>query len=137
MALERASRREAIAAASNLLYLDSSPLCAMIDREMASLRESATVLPVGATPAAVRAGQLALLNKLAILFAPNPVDIERRAERKPVALAVQAIVGFPCIVDELSRNGQKQNDGIASGVEPRTPKRCYPSMAAHFHRRFP
>ena len=119
VALERASVAKRTAA-SDLLYLDTSPLCVMIDRERASLRD-ATVLPLGAT-AAVRAGQLALLNKLAVLFAPKPIDIERRAERKPVTLAVQAIVGFPCIVDELSRHGQKQNDGIASGVEPRAPK---------------
>jgi hypothetical protein len=89
--------------AGNLLYFDSSPLIAMIDQEKASLWDGAT-LPNGATPAA-RAGQLALLNKLAILFASNPIDIERRAERKPVALAVQAIVGFRRIVDELCRNG--------------------------------
>jgi hypothetical protein len=89
--------------AGGLLYFDSSPLRAMIDQETASLRESAT-LPEGATPAA-RAGQLALLKKIALLFAPNPVEIKRRAERKPVALAVQAIAGFHYIVDELHRNG--------------------------------
>jgi len=89
--------------AGDLLYFDSSPLREMIDQEMASLRDNAT-LPEGATPAA-RAGQLALLKKLAILFAPNLVDIKRRTERKSVALAVQAIAGFPYIVDELQRNG--------------------------------
>ena len=123
VALERASL-EKHTAASNLLYLDTSPLCVLIDREVATLR-NATVLPFGAT-AAVRAGQLALLNKLAVLFAPKPIDIERRAERKPVTLAVQAIVGFPFIVDELSRHGQKQNDGIAAGAGPRTAKAMLP-----------
>jgi hypothetical protein len=54
----------------------------------------------------VRAGQLALLNRLAVLFAPNAVDIERRAERRPVALTVQAIVGFPYIVEEVRKSGQ-------------------------------
>jgi hypothetical protein len=110
--------KRAPAAGGNLLYLDSSALSVMIDQEIASLRKGAA-LPHQAT-LAVRAGQLALLNKLAILFAPNPVDIERRAERKPVALAVQAIVGFPYIVDELRKNGQKQNDGISSAVAPGT-----------------
>jgi hypothetical protein len=86
----------------------------MIDREMASLRDDATL--AGRTTPAVRAGQLALLKKLAILFARNPVDIERRAERKPVSLAVQAIVGFSCIVDELRKNGQKQNGEISSAA---------------------
>ena len=104
--------------AGDLLYFDSSPLRAMIDQEMASLRESAA-LPDQATPAA-RAGQLALLKKLALLFAPNPVDIKRRAERKPVSLAVQAIAGFHYIVDELHRNGQRQNEGFSSGAAPGT-----------------
>jgi hypothetical protein len=88
--------------AGDLLYFDSSPLRAVIDQEMASLRDSAT-LPDGASPAS-RAGQLALLKKLALLFAPNAVEIKRRAERTSVALAVQAIAGFPYIVDELHRN---------------------------------
>jgi hypothetical protein len=100
--------------AGDLLYFDSSPLSVMIDQEMALLRDGAT-LPNRATPAA-RAGQLALLNKLAILFAPNPVDIERRTERKPVALAVQAIVGFHHIIDELRRNGRRQNEGFSSAA---------------------
>lgn len=98
-----------------LLYFDSSPLSALIDREIASLRDG-TTLPSQTTPA-VR-GQLALLNKLSILFAPNPVNIERRAERKPVALAVQAIAGFAHIVEELRKNGQKQSVGISSAAAP-------------------
>jgi hypothetical protein len=95
----------------DLLYLDSSPLSALIEQERASLRND--VAADGAS-SAVRAGQLALLNKLAILFAPRPIDVERRAERKVVALAVQAIVGFPYIVDELRRNGQRQTGGNLS-----------------------
>jgi hypothetical protein len=102
--------------AGDLLYFDSAPLRAMIDQEMASLRNSAT-LPDRATPAA-RAGQLALLKKLALLFAPNPVDIKRRAERKSVSLAVQAIAGFHYIVDELHRNGQRQSEGFSSDAAP-------------------
>ena len=98
-------------ASGELLYFDSSPLSAMIDQEIASLHDG-TMLPHHGTPA--MRGQLALLNKLSNLFAPNPVNIERRAERKPVALAVQAIAGFPYIVRELGKNGQKQNDGNSS-----------------------
>jgi hypothetical protein len=98
--------------AGDLLYFDSSPLRPIIDQETASLRDSAT-LPDGVTPA-TRAGQLALLGKLAILFAPVPIDIKRRAERKPVALAVQAIAGFQYIVGELHRNGQRQSEAFSS-----------------------
>jgi hypothetical protein len=103
---------------ARLLYFDSSPLGAIIDQETASLRES-TAVPDGTTPA-VRAGQLALLHKLAILFAPVPIDIKRRAERKPVALAVQAIAGFHCIIGELHRNGQRPSEGFSSVAAPPT-----------------
>jgi hypothetical protein len=101
-------------AKDNLLYLDPSPLGAMIHQEIASLRDGATV-PLRATPA-VRGGQLALLHKLANLFAPNPAQIERRAERKAVALTVQGVAGFPYIVEELRKNGHGQIDGTSSTV---------------------
>jgi hypothetical protein len=108
--------KRALVAGGKLLYFDSSPLSAMIDLEIASLRDEAT-LPREVTPA-IRAGQLALLNKLSILFAPTPVNIARRAERKPVAVAVLAIAGFSNIVAELWKNGQTQNDGLASAATP-------------------
>ena len=104
------------ATGSDLLYLDSSPLRVMIDQEIASLRNGAAVPHPAAL--AVRTGQLALLNKLAILFAPNPGVIERRTQRKPVALTVQAIAGFPCIVEALRRNGQRQSGSASSTSTP-------------------
>jgi hypothetical protein len=107
--------KRALVAGGKLLYFDSSPLAAMIDQEIVALRGGA---PLAQATTAVRAGQLALLNKLSILFAPNPVNIERRSERKPVALAVQAIAGFANIVEELWKNGQKQNDGISPAPAP-------------------
>ena len=113
--------------AGDLLSFDSSPLRATIDHEMASVRESAT-LPDGATPAA-RAGQLALLKKLATLFAPTPVDIERRTERKPVILAVQAIMGFHYIIDELRRNGRRHDEGFSSSVESSVSPFGHPALA--------
>jgi hypothetical protein len=96
-------------ASGNLLYLDSSPLCAMIDQEISSLRDGAAPLH-GVTPA-VRAGQLTLLNKLAVLFAPVAPDIERRGERRAIDLTVQAIAGFPYIVEEL----RKEKKSLAGG----------------------
>ncbi len=101
-------------AKGDLLYLDPSPLSALINQEIASLRDGATV-PLRATPP-VRAGQLALLHKLANLYAPNPAEIERRAERKSVALTVQGVAGFPYIVEELRKNGQRQIEGNSSPV---------------------
>lgn len=91
------------ASGPNFLHFDSSPLIAMMERESKLLRDT-DALPIPMTPA-VHAGQLALLRKLATLFAPNPVEVERRRERHPVTIAVQAIAGFPCIVEELRRSG--------------------------------
>jgi hypothetical protein len=107
--------KRVLVAGGTLLYFDSSPLSAMIDQEIASLRDGA---PPHQAMLAVRAGQLALLNKLSILFAPNPVNIERRAARIPISAAVQAIAGFPNIVEELWKNSQKQTDGISSAATP-------------------
>jgi hypothetical protein len=103
-------------ARGDLLYLDPSPLSVTIKQEIASLSDGATV-PLRATPA-VRAGRLALLHKLANLFAPNPAEIERRSERKAVALTVEAVAGFPYIVEELRRNGHRHNDGNSSTAAP-------------------
>jgi hypothetical protein len=99
--------------ADNLLYLDSSPLCAMIDQEIVSMRDGAPTLR-GVTPA-VRVGQLALLNKLAVLFAPIPLNIERCGERKAIDLTVQAIAGFSYIVEEL-RNEKRGQAGRSSQI---------------------
>ena len=100
----------------NILHLDSSPLLALIGQERASLTDG-TQFSQQVTPAE-RAGQVALLCKLAILFAPEPVNIERRAERKPVALTVQAIAGFSCIVEELRRNAQARSGRALFAAAP-------------------
>ena len=102
--------------AEKILYLDSSPLCAMIDQEIASLREGAA--PLQGVTTAVRVGQLALLNKLAVVFAPIAPDIERRGERKSIDLTVQAIAGFPYIVDELRKERQRQTGGSPQFAAP-------------------
>jgi hypothetical protein len=108
--------KRALVAGGKLLYFDSSPVSAMIDQERASLRDEAAI--ADQVTSAVRAGQLALLNKLAILFSPVAVNIERRAERKPVALTVQAIAGFSGIVEELWKSGQQQSPAISSATTP-------------------
>jgi len=102
--------------ADKFFHLDSSPLCAMIDQEIASLHEGAA--PLGGVTTAVRVGQLALLNKLAALFAPIASDIERRGERKAIDLTVQAIAGFPYIVGELRKERQRQAGGSPQFAAP-------------------
>lgn len=94
-----------------LLYFDASPLSLLIEQAIASLRDD-RASPQPVRPA-VRAGQLALLGKLAILFAPTAVRVERRAERKPVDLAVQAIAGLTCIVELFRKNGQQQVEAMS------------------------
>ena len=102
--------------ADKLLYFDSSPLCAMIDQEIALLREDAA--PLRGVTTAVRVGQHALLNKLAVLFAPIAPEIERRGERKAIDMTVQAIAGFPYIVDELRKERQRQSGGSPQLAAP-------------------
>jgi hypothetical protein len=84
----------------------------MIDQEIVALKHG-TAVPQPASPV-VCAGQLALLGKLAKLFAPDPGVIVRRAERKSVESRVQAIAGFPAIVEELRQNGHRQGGGPSS-----------------------
>jgi hypothetical protein len=87
------------------LRLDLSPVMAMIDGEMASLRDSNQCSDDSAP---TRDSQLVLLSKLRILLAPERVRVARRGERKAVDATVQAIVGVPRIVQwlrEASRPG--------------------------------
>jgi hypothetical protein len=102
--------------AGNGFYLDSLPLCAMIDQEIASLHDGAAP-PRGMTHE-VRVGQLALLNKLAVLFAPVAAVFERRGERMSLDLSVQAMAGFPFIVDELRKERQRQSRRSSPVVVP-------------------
>ena len=98
----------------NLLHFDSSPFRVLIDAEMVDLAKD-TPLSHRTAPAE-RAGQRALLNRLATLFAPVHVEIVRRAARAPVAFTVQATAGFAFIVEELRRSGQLSNGGNAASA---------------------
>ena len=110
--------KRAPATGSNLLHLDPSPLSAMIDQEVGSLRDGAA--PAHPATPAERAGQLVLLRKLAALFSLHPAANPRRAERKPVALTVQAIAGFSRIIEELWYGGQKPSVGAPLAAAPGT-----------------
>ncbi len=98
----------------NLLHFDSSPIRALIDAEMAALAKD-TALSHRTAPAE-RAGQRALLTRLATLLAPVHIEIPRRAERAPVAFTVQATAGFAFIVEELRRSGQARAVGNSGSV---------------------
>jgi hypothetical protein len=100
----------ATAAAGNPLFLDPSPLMAMIDAELSSLGDSDALC--GALTSAGRDGKVALLTKLKAVFDPNPVRIARREERTTVALAVQTIVGVSNIIQVLREEGGTRTQGV-------------------------
>ncbi|HTP48649.1 MAG TPA: hypothetical protein VMQ50_17185 [Casimicrobiaceae bacterium] len=82
------------------LYLDSTPLLALIDQQVTALRGSAA--GVHGRGSAAHPAQLALLAKLRGLFSSKPVHIERRGERKAVALmTAQVVAGLPSIIRTL------------------------------------
>ncbi len=115
--LQRGSASDA-----EFLHFDPTPLIELIHLELGALDRVAG-LRVPVAPA-VRAGQVSLLRKLAVLFAVNPVEVERRTERRPVAMAVQAIAGFPSIVEALRQSGLRDEERSAQrnadSVEPVT-----------------
>jgi hypothetical protein len=87
------------------LYLDSAPLLALIDQQVTALRGS--IAGVHDRSSAAHSGQLALLAKLRGLFSPKPVHIERRGERKAVALVTaQVVAGLPSIIRTLHEEWQ-------------------------------
>lgn len=85
--------------ARKLLGLDPSPLMPLIAETIADLGD-AEVVRDGWAPA-VRDAQVALLNKLQVLYSPTPVQMKRRGERRPVALTVQAVLGLASIAQVL------------------------------------
>ncbi len=92
-------RRAASTAPRNPLYLDPTPLGALFDKELESLR--GTDVPCDSMTPATRAGKIALLNKLRTIYAPVHVQITRRGEREPVALAIQVVTGLANIIQIL------------------------------------
>jgi hypothetical protein len=78
------------------LCLDTTPFLAAIRDEIATLREVPGRPTEGSTLGPGR--QLKLLGKLGDLCSPERQVIERRGERKPVALTVEVAVGLPQIL---------------------------------------
>jgi len=86
------------ATAGNPLFLDPSPLVAMIDKELTALRDSDALQ--GAV-ASASAGKLALLAKLKPVFDPTASRVARTEDRVPVDLAVQTIFSASSIIQVL------------------------------------
>ncbi|MFO1311238.1 MAG: hypothetical protein U1F41_04145 [Burkholderiales bacterium] len=97
-------RRGLPATAGNALFLDTSPLMALIEQEFEANREADPRL--GELAFATRAGRIALLEKVAVIVDPNPVRVQRRGERTQIAAMVEGISGFADIVQVLREEGR-------------------------------
>ena len=108
--LERPSARHQ----GECLWLDTTPIVAAIDSEMDALRDGASVSS---------ARRLALLARLRTAFAPVPMRVERRGERKQVALmSVQTTTGglgsiFSMLRDEWRRREQTTSSAVPAVEE--------------------
>jgi hypothetical protein len=87
------------------LYLDTAPLLEAIDKDIAARSDS--IEGDGGPPTIGRGGRLKVLRKLRAVYSPKPPRVIRRGERKPVAVIVQAVVGFNDVVRML-RNEQRR-----------------------------
>ncbi len=98
--------RAADPGALRVLRLDPTPLLERIDVDVAARR--AGTLSEGGPPTTIgRGNRVKVLKKLRSVYSPKPPRIDRRGERKPVALVVQAVVGLNNIARML-RNEQKR-----------------------------
>ena len=84
------------------LYLDASPLLAMIEAEIVSLHDPLNPVRVPSSFGSSR--QVKLLRKVAANYSPRPPRVNRRGERKAAASAVKAVIGLgtcgantPCV----------------------------------------
>jgi hypothetical protein len=107
--------RSISAIAGRYFRLDTTPIAASIERELAVVRKAASE---GGSAAIVRTRRLELLSKLKITFAAKHELIKRRGERTEVALmSVQAMVGglpsiFRMLRDESRRLAALSNSPL-------------------------
>ena len=102
--------RAAPASVDGLLWLDTVPLSAAVDAEIASFRDSTD-------PNAAR--HVLLLARLAPLYAPQPLKAKRRGERNEVALAsVQVAFGGLQGIYRMLRDEARHRSGRAAKVVP-------------------
>ena len=88
------------------LYLDPTKLLERLDADVAARRDT-TRSDVGPPTMMGRTNRVKILKKLRSVFSPKPPRINRRGERKPIALVVQAVIGLSNIARML-RNEQKR-----------------------------
>jgi len=91
---------------SHALYLDVSPLLAMIEAEIVSLHDPLNPVRVLSSFGPPR--QVKLLRKVAANYSPRPPRINRRGERKATASSVKAVIGFGNIMRMLRHEEKKK-----------------------------
>ena len=106
-------KRASAALAGPTLRIDPSPLLALIDAEIESLRDPLN--PVTVPSSFGRARQMKLLRKVAANYTPRPKRVDRRGERKRVTSTVKAVVGLAHIMRML-RHEEKKKIAARSAV---------------------
>ncbi|MDH5247344.1 MAG: hypothetical protein OEW98_12875, partial [Betaproteobacteria bacterium] len=108
-------KRATAANPENALALDPTPLLALIDAEIESLRDPRRHARVPSSFG--RARQMRLLRKVAASFTPRPARVSRRGERKPLTSTVKVIVGLGPIMRML-RYEEKKKVTARAGPAP-------------------
>ena len=100
------------------LFFDPAPLLALIDADIAARRDGTH--REGGTSTVGSGGRIKVLCKLRSVYSPKPPRVNRRGDRKPVAVVVQAIVGLSNIVRMLryeQRRAALVDPSIAPDIE--------------------
>ncbi len=99
---------------ADLLHLDTAPLIEAIDRETAVPKD--TPAAPDASASTDPESRIALLSKLRMLFAPDPVQVKRRGDRVPVAYDVHAVSGLSQIVQILRAEAKGTTAQLATAA---------------------
>jgi len=100
------------------LHLDTTALMGTIDEEVAALDAPSAEDDAGEPPSTRHEGSIALLAKLRILFSPEPVEFNRRGDRKPMAIPVQSMSGLRHIVQVVREEARGRKGEVARPAGP-------------------
>ena len=93
-------KRVSPGALGHALYLDVTPLLALIETEIASLRDPLNPARVPSSFGSAR--QVKLLRKVAANYSPRPRRVNRRGERKSAESSVKAVIGLVHIMQDVA-----------------------------------
>jgi len=107
-------KRLSAGAMGHALYLEITPILALIDAEIASLRDSLDTMRIPASFGSAR--QVKLLRKVAANYSPRPPRVDRRGERKPAASTIKAVIGLGNIIRMLRHEERKKLQAASAPV---------------------